>query len=402
MLNNIFRMNPVFDITPIEELEDKYRRKFAHIVRNDNIRGLLHAPSEARVTVKALNQDMIDFLGSFREPGRISDFCAEYSAENREEVKKLVIRLVLDSVLEIQVGNEFISGVDAVNTLLHAGQKSLETEIGEGRNQIQALSTESLEYVLKLESLEPMEISSFLYNFNRLPFCLESRKRLHDEKAVMEFLGLTDDNTWDGMGSSIKPKPQERDSSGEIRMYDQVWRYWYLSGEKTSTEDLNYKIYVSPTLDDLPEVFAVVREEVIGSGAYSMKIGRRASELFRSDKLIIYFNRFEPSMEFALKLAEELGQFSSQGVPFSHQVSEETSIVSMGVDPPSKFGEKNSWRRYITDNLALAIQSARRSESGDIHKYIHTHMRMVGIDSTRWRPVRDDWKIEFELEGKAD
>ncbi len=74
----------------------------------------------------------------------------------------------------------------------------------------------------------------------------------------------------------------------------------------------------------------------------------------------------------------------------------------MGVDPSKKIGDVDSWRTYITKKLALAIQGAQRTGAKDPLEYIHTYMRMVGIDSANWCPSSDDWSIEFHLEEQDD
>lgn len=398
MLDKKFRLNPIFEITPFKELDEKNRKRFSHIIKNKSMSSLLLAPSDARVTVKALNSTMVDFLTRLKTPHALSELPEKFYAGRGDDLRKLVVRLVLDGVLEVRDGGKFLSGVEAVQTVLFPSSAEWEGEKAVESNRIQLLSSEAVGLILRLEKMKTVEISNFLYTYNNLPLCGRVRNRFPDEEAVAEFLGLHSDNTWDGMPRSIRPKRRERDRAGEIRMYDRVWRYWHLRSRQGSMEELNYKVYVSPSLEDLPAAFQTVRAMAPDSGAYSMKMGRNAPELYRSDKLIVYFTEFEDAEKFAATLARRLTPFKPQGVPFSYQVIAESPIVSMGVDPPKKFGEKNSWRRYITDNIALAVQSASRSNAEDTRGYVHAQMRMLGIDPVRWRPVRNDWTVEFEID----
>jgi len=397
VLENTFRLNPVFKITPVAQLTEEQRRKFEHITRSSDIYGLLHASSDAKVTVKALNRPMVEFLEEFHEPKKLSDLPPHLTQGPESDIRNLIIRLVLDSVLEVRTGERFISGVDAVNELLPAAHGRVKQRDG-AANFIQALSRDALELAFKIPFKHAVSLSNFLYGYNTLPLCRSQRDRFPDGQSVAHFLGIDTDSTWPGMERRIKPKPVERDETGEIKTYDRVWRFWYLRKPSEAKDKLNFKVYVSPVLDDLPAAFRIVRETAADSGAYSMKTARNVTELFRPDRLVIYFYELEKARNYALHLADRTKELGAQGVPFTYQVSPDNPGVSMGVDPPRKFGERNSWRGYVTQNLALAIQGALRTSARAPMEYVATQMHLLGIDTVEWRPSADDWTVDFHIE----
>lgn len=398
MFDKEFRLNPIFTITPVEKLSEGQKRKFRRVIEKKDIYGLLHAPPGAKATVKALNRKLADFLNRLRRPCKIADLFPEAGEEDNSGKQQFIVQLVLDSVLEVKYEKSFISGVEAVNRVLLPSMKTQKPDVPGSKNHVQALSGKAIDFTLNSALIQPRDMSSFMYNFNRLPLCRRWRQRLPDEASVTEFLGLKEDNSWRGMPERVKLRTVETDEEGNLKVFDQFWRYWYLGDKKEGRETSNYKVYVSPLPEDVPEVFRIVRDDFVHSGACAMKIGRNLTELLRSDKFIVYFSEYKAAFDFAVKLSGSTASYRYQGVPFSFQIDPDKPLVSLGVDPPLKFGERNSWRHYITNKLALAIQGVWRSETKEPLEHINTHMRMVGVDSINWRPVNNDWQIEFDLE----
>jgi len=398
MFDHIYRLNPIFEITPVEKLTDSQKTRFSRVLERKRIHALLIAPDHTKITVKTLGRDIADFLQHLREPKRITDLPDRFNEGPEAERKEFIAKLVLDTVLEVQGGDGFISGVEAVSGVLFPSTATARRSVGDTLNRIQSLSLEAIGFVLESAAEDPRDISAFLYNFNRLPLCTRWRERFPDEEAVAGFLDLSSDNTWTGMPGSVRMKSTGADAPEDTKIFDLFWRYWTFREQPEARETLNHKIYVSPLPEDLPAVFGIVRKMAAEGEAHSMKIGRHVTELLRSDKLIIYFAGHGAAIEFAAELAGKLARFEGQGVPFSYQPDRENPIVSVGVDPPKRLGERNSWRRYITDRLALAVQDVRRTGTGDRIGRIRTYMRMHGIDIDEWRPASNDWSVPFEQE----
>jgi hypothetical protein len=380
----------------MEELTEDQKKKFRHLIESGNFYGFLHAPREAKLTVKTVNRSFAEFLNDLREPKRIADIFAGYDQGTEEEKKQLLIRLVLDSVLEVQNDGEFVSGVEAVRQVLSPETGTIDNgDINHKGNLAQTLSAEAIHFAFNSALIHPQDVSFYLYNFNRIPLSLNWQKRFPDEAAVAAFLGLHADGSWEGMPAWVKPQPVRIEDGGEPNQFDLYWRSWQLKARKPSKDMPSYKVYFCPTPDGLPSVFRIVRDIAADSEAHAMKIGRALTGILRADKFIVYFSDFPLALRFAEDISSKLTGFYSQGNPFSFQVEQDSGLVCMGVDPPPILGEKNSWRLYITNKIALAIQGARRTEPENPLEYLHTYMHMLGVDSHNWRPLKDDWSIDF-------
>ncbi len=400
MFDKIFRLNPLYSITPFEDLTDEQKKRFQHLVSNKALYGFVHAPREAKLTVKAVNRDLADFLRQFSRPIRLRDAFQKFDRGTKEERRKYIIRLVLDSVLQVLADGEFISGVEAVNRVL-TSSKNLAYS-GDKRAYIQTISERGIHLAFNSALTTPQDLATYLYNLNCIPINRRWKRHLPDSKALAAYLHLRDDGTWQGMPNSIRSRQIRLDEKGEPDTFDLYWRSWDFKKRKHPKDKPSYKVYFSPLPQDLPRVFQIVRGAVAESGAHFMKIGRHLAGILRPDKLLVYFSEYKQAFDFASLMSEQLISLDPQGVPFSFQVNPKNPIVSMGVDPPHKIGESYSWRLYITTKLALAIQGARRDGTKNPLEYIHAYMQLIGVDSLRWRPLSDDWSIEFTPSGQRD
>ena len=398
MLNNIFRLNPIFSITPVEDLTEEQRRNFRRTLSGKGIYSLLHAPREADFTVKALNRPLSEFLENLIEPGTIAGLLEELGEESDREVRQLIVRFLLDGVLEIRAEGGFISGIEAFNAVMSPSETAAVPAVGGDRHDLHRLSAAALDFAMRSTYTHSRDIAWILYNFNRMPMNRRRRRELPDETAVLDFLGLDAEGCWPAMPDAIRPVPPERDDEGNLTPFFQVWRSWMIGPRRGGRNKLGYKVYVSALPEETPASFRIVRDRALDAGASSMKTGRVASAMLRCDKLIVYFKSIGPAMEFGREIVRETSSLRGQGVPFTYPVSPESRLVSIGVDPPGKFSIMNSWRRYVTDKLAVAIQGAHREDADDPSAYIRMNMRLFGIDMDEWRPVSRDWTMEFDLD----
>jgi hypothetical protein len=403
MFHHVFRLNPLFNFTRTEDLTEEQRARLKNVLKTGEFTGFLHAPRECRLSVKAVNQELAAFLQNLSEPRRLSDVFERFGEGTEKEKEDFVIQLVLDSVLEVKVGEEFISGVRAVDkALMPTTHPAYRTRRGGEKNFIQVLSDRSLRFAIDSAHTEPRDLSILLYNFNRIPVNRRWKRRIADEGKLLCYLDLEADGSWPGMPDWVKPRQVDADSNGESSLFDRYWRSWTLMGPRPAADMPTYKVYFSPHPQELPDVFRTVREAATHSDAHAMKTGRTLSAILRADKLIVYFPRYKQAAEFARKMARETASFKHQGIPFSCQIDPDNPLVSMGVDPPRSHGDSHSWRLYITNKAALAIQGARRDHADDPLGYIRRYMRMIGVDSENWRPLSDDWDLEFFIEDSGD
>lgn len=327
----------------------------------------------------------------------MTDFFNALSREAADEKRQFIIQLVLDSVFEVKYNDSFISGVDAVNKVLMPVSEQTALAAGDSGNLTQRLSTEAIDFAFKSALSNPRDISALLYNYNRLPITREWRRLFPDEEAVTRYLGLGDDGSWPNMPAEIKPRPVKPNPDGSISAFDQFWRYWTFREKEIAEESASYKVYVNTVPADLPKIFRAVREFAADSGAYSMKIGRNLTELLRSDKFIVYFAYYDDAVDFVDEFSHRIKDCRHQVVPFSHQPNPENPLVTIGVDPPKKMGERNSWRHYVTDKVAMAIQGAWRAGVENAIKHINSYLRVIGIDGVNWCPINRDWSLKFDI-----
>jgi hypothetical protein len=399
MLDSMIRLNPLFRIKPVDELTEAQRIGFRRVLSGKNVHSLLHAPREAKLSVKALNRELAELLTCLREPARVADLPARFVERSGPELQRIIVRLILDGVLEVDSDGTFISGLEALNRVMSPPKPDAADVTGE-TNFTRVVSGTALDFALASVYTHPRDLSWILYNFNRLPMHRIRRRLLHDESSVARFFDLDAEGRWPGMPDSVRPIPPDRNEDGEYLPFFQIWRSWRIGRRRRGKEELGYKVYFSPLPGDAPAVFKIVRDRAAEAGAHAMKTARVVSALLRPDKLIVYFTRISTALRFADSMLDATHPYRGQGVPFTYQTDPRSPLISVGVDPPGAFGIENSWRRYVTDRLALAIQGAHRSDAEDVRGYIRSYMNMFGVDVDEWRPVKRDWSMEFDLDAE--
>ena len=138
-----------------------------------------------------------------------------------------------------------------------------------------------------------------------------------------------------------------------------------------------------------------VAEEV---GAEALKVGNDATSLLRPDKIVVYFGDFESVSAAATRLAAELAGCPGHGVPFTAELAQSNGLLSWGIDPPRsehmlEWQERESWRLWVTNRLALALVAARR-DGGPLEpwRYALARIELDGIDTATWAPRGDLWE----------
>ena len=403
IVDNVFRLNPLFSLIPCEHLDDKQKKWLNRVIKKNTIYGLLQPLPEVRLTVKAVNRDLAVLLQQLLEPKKLSSVFRSLGEQVKEEDEHYIIRLVLDNVLEVQHGNKFISGVDAVNRILSPSSPFPYSRDQSGtQNHIQDLSHRALYFAANSALVHPRDISLVLYNFNRIPLSRRWKQRFPSERALATYLELSDDGSWKGMSNRVLPRTGQTETTDKPAHFDSYWRGWYFGEKRPSDDRPSYKVYLSPLPENLPQVFRIVRQAASFSDAHFMKIGRNVQDILRADKLLVYFAEYRHALNFAHEMSESLISYRYQGTPFTYQVHPDNPLVSMGVDPPRTFRRLFSWRLYMTSKLALAIQGARTSGTKNVTDYIHSYMNILGIDSVNWCPLNKDWNIVFRAEEKGN
>jgi hypothetical protein len=297
-----------------------------------------------------------------------------------------VIRLVLDGVLEVDMGDRFVSGIDAWEVLGvsrdlgAAHQPGASQEQARVRDRSTRLTLAALAYG---ERLLPMPVTSLayrLYRYNTVPASRRWRARLPSSRAVAEFLGTTD----------LERQPRFRRAGwiAQARVdRTQPWLGWTrTTALRAHAPDLPmYKLYVSPEPTRMREAFQTAALLAVGSDALAFKVGGDVLGVLRPDKLVFYFADHRALVETARELRLGLRGMRAQGVPFTAPFDPD-GLVSLGVDPPSPGGadlmRRESWRLRAAGRLAasLAVAASGSSRVMSAPRFAIARLALDGLD----------------------
>jgi hypothetical protein len=398
LFDNIYRFNPVFSIASFTKLTKVQKRNYEPFIKNKRYSAFLHAPAEAKLTVKVINRDLAHFLWQLKKPQTLTCLLQKRYLGTREQKEQFIIQLLLSSVIEVQLDGNFLSGIAAANRMLSKiGSGEIEHDRNGDKNYTQVLSDEAISFALKSPRLQPRDVSVLLYSFNQIPLSKRWQTNFPSESSVSQFLDLQDDGSWSGMPDGVHVKPIRRGADGKPVYFDLYWRVWQFSKRKHSKIKPRYKVYFSPLPRDLPEIFRNIRDLAVYSEAHAMKIGRNLPGILRADKFIVYFSKHQDALDFAREASKKTQSHAYQGIPFTFQIDSQNALVTLGVDPPAAYDSSLSWRLYIVNKLGLAIQNTRRIQPADPLLSIRSYMSMMGVDSLHWCPTSKDWTMVFQI-----
>ena len=317
------------------------------------------------MTVKAAERETAALFESLAVPARLDRPLAD------------VVDLVLDGILEIDSGDGFVFGADALPLVGVAACEPGGT-----------LSRDALLHAQELESRDPHALAMALYRYNCIPITPFWRARFATPESILAHLGA-DRGTLRAM--------LERDW---IRSPEPgTWLSWTstIAPLQGGERDATYKLYVSPRPERIRDAFeALVR--VLVSIPATFKIGGSAAAILRPDKLCAYFNTSEELDEAASMLRRELAGCDAHGVPFTAAL-DDSGLLSWGIDPPEservlRWLERDSWRLWIAKRLggALAIAKAARTPAAAAPwRFAVARVERLGVDVERWLPSPSLW-----------
>ena len=158
----------------------------------------------------------------------------------------------------------------------------------------------------------------------------------------------------------------------------------------------DFKLYVSPTLDSLPQAFWVMVDTFARVRCSQFKVGRTAFGLVRPDKLVAYFHNLDQLREAAELIRASAAGLAAQGVPFTAAI-DPAGLVSWGMDPPRfdqvlAWQEHQSWRQWVAERIAVYTLAAKESDAEDIPGFALHRVSLDGIDTTTWSPDLAIWR----------
>ncbi|HEX2086228.1 MAG TPA: hypothetical protein VHF89_11135 [Solirubrobacteraceae bacterium] len=378
------RANPGYELVLLDSLPDAKRVQVEQ-EGDDELYGVLRGRPGSRLEPRTASSDTALLFMTLAAPKRLPRYVR---ARLGDETEPVVTRLVLDGVLEVEHAGTFVSGADAAPVLLTR-------RAGGGRGRIGELSEAALRYGQELTALPHALLADRLYGYGTLPLSPRLRRRLGGDAAVASACGLRQGDP--AQRSLARGWVEPASAEG----HDPYWRHWRRrpapdAGRPADTTA--YKLYVSPTLDGLPDAVAAVAETLADvRGVFAFKLGRDVRGICRPDKLVVYFDRLDDLREGAARLRDRLAGCPGQGVPFTAAVTED-GLLSWGVDPPSTRAlGVTSWRRWVAERLAEHLAHAAAGHAGPAGgerppwQFALDRLRLSGVDTDSWIPASTMW-----------
>jgi hypothetical protein len=365
-----FRLSPHHDVVLFDRLPKAQQERLAALRRDPDFYGVIVSRGIAPATMIAASRDVALLLLTLREAGRLPAYIVE---SHDADVELTIEKLVLDGVLEIALDDgTFVSGL--------AAAPITSSEAG-ALGRIGRLSRAAVHYAAAFHARDRLDIEARLYRYNYQPIPPERSARVATTEAVHRFLGLERAATSSLLNRWWHALPVENGDA---------WIQWMTRDEhllKRSERDVQYKVYVSPTLADLPIVFELTVAVLAEAGAPTFKVGGTARDIARPDKLVAYFPTRERAIDCGSMLAERLGRVPAQGVPFSADVGGD-GLISWGVDPAEIPGRTSqlSWRRWVCRRLAQYIAVAGATADAETSQFAFERLRLEGVNTATWEP----------------
>jgi hypothetical protein len=397
-----FRANPRYELVLADRLTDAERHLLGDL--DDDLYGVLRPCRDSGLETRSCSPDTALLFLTLAEPGLLPAFARKSLGDDGERV---LARLVIDDVLEVSTDEGFRSGPAAADLVLPG-----RSDAGQGR--IAELSAAALLYGQALASLSVETLASRLYFYGRRPVSPELRHQMPDEGAVDEYVGVASGGPVSRiLNAGWNQKP---DAPG----HPSPWRYWApMRGRRgmpgPGRAGPAYKLYVSPSVDAMPEAIAAVTGSLAASpGVNGFKIARDLGGICRPDKIVAYFDRLDDLKEGASRIAEQINGIPAQGVPFTAAVTLD-GLLSWGADPPPDPAAPTSWRMWVAEHLAEYLVMARGLEGsgGGRHRgpeadgighgesadqggiqpwqFALERLRLAGVNTDTWVPASGMW-----------
>lgn len=378
------RTNPAYEVVVADRLTAEEADLLRSLAGGGDLYGLLR-PGRAGLTYKAVDAETALLLFTLVTPGPLPAFAR---AKLGPDCDRVVADLVLAGILEVEGADGFRSGPDA-EAALFAGPATA------GRGRAGQLSLAALRYAQRLGALGPDVLAGRLYGFNRAPLTPAWQSRLPGPDAVLDHLGL-------GARGPLQPRLA---ATWAAHGADRGWLSWSSRAVRSAVEPgaLTYKLYLSPTLEALPELVEAWVAASPRLRAFSFKVGRDAAGLLRPDKCVAYFATLDDVARAGEALAARTQGIPAQGVPFTAGITAD-GLFSWGVDPPRR-GSGRSWRLWIAEHAArsLAAAAARPAAAGaagvaEPWIFALRRLQVAGVDTDTWQPT-GAWRADV-LEGE--
>jgi hypothetical protein len=372
-----FRAHPDYEYVPFRQLSAHEQRELADLLDDRQYSGILRPRPSSGLRAKAVCADTAELFVSLADEGPLPlEFVARLCDGGADEL----LDLVVGEVLQVWCDG-FVSGPAAHHAL---GQSTAGDALDVG--PLAALSLAAIRHAARLPIDDPVLLAAQLYFYNRIPITSRWRRRITSPADCLAYLGLAD-----GALAKVVDARWQRTSDPQAST---GWHSWATrQREPRLRNPLTYKLYLSPTLEALPETLAAAIEVFAEEGINRFKVGRDLAGLARPDKLVAYSSDFQRIERAGQRLADLLRDAPDHGVPFTAALSA-GRLISWGLDPdPEAFdpsGTGSSWRTWIATRLATALIDAKKSGVRSIEPWRFALDRVArdGIDTRSWTPTQ--------------
>ncbi len=381
-----FRSSPALDLKRLDELPPEQQTAFGELRKDNDFYGLLVPRVAGRTSIKSVGQQTAHLFASLATPSRLFELDDPAYRED-------IIDLVLDGILEIEIGGAFCSGADAFRIVASQLPDAIE------RGRIATLSREALQHAEDLSTRDVALLASALYSYNRIPRTRAWNARFPDAAGVLRAIGSEDILKRHWIRSENPP----------------AWISWRSIVPVQTPAPLTWKLYVSPHPSHVADAFGALVRVLAEIPGTQMKIGMDAAGLLRPDKIVAYFTSRDDLDTAARALAVELKGCPAHGVPFtaafgtpasspadqaaSRRPAFHDGLLSWAIDPPDSerplsWLDRESWRLWIAKSLATALALAKGSQKQVVEpwRFAVERVRRHGVDVDTWTPADTLWR----------
>ena len=374
------RAAPSYELVLFDRLSDGEQAAFAELKRDADFYGLMR-PREGTVgTIKAVGCDTALLLHTLASASRLPHFALRSDA-----ALEGVVTMLVAGILELEHGGAFVSA-EAACALLSSPARDA------AHHPLTRLSHDALRLVAADPALGSATIAGALYQANRQPSSPRWARRLPDRASVLAYVGVAP-------GSTLRRAAGAAWEIDGQQQHSPAWIYFVRRGSSfpgdAAGRDTTYKLYVSPTADALPAVFAAVLDAATRSQVRHLKLGSDLAGLLRPDKLVLYFADLASLTAVAASIEAQCAGASVQGVPFTAPIDRD-GLLSWGADPPASaqllaWQPRDSWRTWLAARLGGAIAECLGRDREVNTAFALERVRRDGVDIERWVATAALW-----------
>ena len=383
LLEQIFRINPDYELIESGHLSLPEQEALAGILSGEECYGVFRpVTANSPLSYKVAYKEIALLYFYFQHASGLPLYL-----KNRydDEINATLVKLVSEGILEIKNNDRFVSGVPARRLLY----KKPTAPSNAGSSRISGLSEMAIDYALQFNYAGVQTLASRLYAFNTIPSAGNDLLHLDTTEDIERFLGMD--------ALRLSDPSFEREWKQQQPAKPSYWMsFARRSFQRPNDPDRpTFKMYISPLIDELPQVFQISIKLLKETRACFFKTGKTLHGLIRPDKVVVYFDNYTDLMEAGNTLKKGLSRFEAQGVPFTGQLDEK-GILSWGVDPPGNElmpdFEGGSWRIKVTNAIASAILQTKGEclPLSDAREYVLQKISLEGIDTHTWGYLFND------------